>query len=49
MITEGEIRTFFNPFGEIEGIELPKDHITGKNKGYAIIEYKRHKDAKNAV
>lgn len=46
---ESEIRQWFNPFGEIELIELPKDHITGKNKGHAIIEFKRHKDAKNAV
>ncbi len=23
--------------------------MTGKNKGYAVIEYSRHKDAKNAV
>ena len=28
---------------------MPKDHITGKNKGHAIIEFKRHKDAKTAV
>ena len=40
---------WFNPFGEIENIELPKDHITGRNKGHAIIEFKRHKDAKTAV
>jgi RNA recognition motif-containing protein len=28
---------------------LPKDHITGRNKGHAIIEFRRHKDAKTAV
>ena len=28
---------------------MPKDHITGRNKGHAIIEFKRHKDAKGAV
>lgn len=48
-ITESEIRQWFNPFGDIESIELPKDHITGRNKGHAIVEFKRHKDAKGAV
>jgi RNA-binding protein 39 len=48
-VTESEIRTWFIPFGEIESIELPKDHITGRNKGHAIIEFKRHRDAKDAV
>lgn len=28
---------------------MPKDHITGRNKGHAIIYFRRHKDAKNAV
>ncbi len=28
---------------------MPKDSVTGRNKGHAIIEYYRHKDAKNAV
>ena len=48
-ITESEIRQWFNPFGEIEAIELPKDHITGKNKGHAVIDFRKHRDAKNAV
>lgn len=48
-VAESEIRQWFNPFGDIDSIELPKDHITGKNKGHAIIEFKRHRDAKDAV
>jgi RNA-binding protein 23/39 len=48
-VTESEIRQWFNPFGEIESIELPKDHITGRNKGHAVIEFKKHRDAKNAI
>lgn len=28
---------------------MPRDHITGRNKGHAVIEFKRHRDAKNAV
>lgn len=28
---------------------MPKDPISGKNKGHAIVEFKRHKDAKYAA
>jgi RNA recognition motif-containing protein len=28
---------------------LPKDPASGRLKGHAIIEYSRHRDAKNAV
>lgn len=28
---------------------MPKDHITGRNKGHAVIEFVRHRDAKTAV
>ena len=48
-MNESEIRQWFNPFGEIEYIELPKDSSTGKNKGHAIIYFKKHRDAKHAV
>lgn len=40
---------WFGPFGDIENIELPKDHITGRIKGHAIIEFRKHRDAKDAV
>jgi hypothetical protein len=40
-----EIAQFFEPFGEIISIELPKDS-SGKNRGHAIIEYATHKEAK---
>jgi RNA-binding protein 23/39 len=46
-VSESEIRQWFSPFGDIDSIELPKD--AGRNKGHAIIEYNRHRDAKNAV
>ena len=28
---------------------MPKDYITGRIKGHAIVEFRRHKDAKYAV
>ena len=48
-VSESEIRQWFSPFGDIDSIELPKDSITGRNKGHAIIEYSKHRDAKNAA
>jgi len=48
-VSESEIRQWFSPFGDIDRIELPKDPVTGKNKGHAIIDYSRHRDAKNAT
>jgi len=44
---KAEIAQFFEPFGEIISIELPKDS-SDKNKGHAIIEFTTHKEAKNA-
>jgi len=38
----------FSPFGDIENIELPRDHVTGKNLGHCVIQFVRHRDAKEA-
>jgi len=46
-LSQNEVAKFFEPFGEIIGIEVPKDS-SGKNKGHAIIEYTTHKEAKLA-
>ena len=37
----------FEPFGQLENIELPKDQY-GRNLGHAIIQFGTHKDAKVA-
>lgn len=44
---KSKIAEFFEPFGEIISIDLPKD-LHDKNKGHAIIEFTTHKEAKNA-
>jgi RNA-binding protein 23/39 len=46
-LTRQEIAAFFEPFGCLENVDLPKDS-QGRNKGHAIIEYATHKDAKIA-
>lgn len=48
-ISETDIRHYFEGYGTIESIEIPKDHITMRPKGYAIIEFERSSEAKEAV
>lgn len=47
-VSEGDIRNWFSPFGEIEQIELGRHPVTGKVKGYCVITFTRHRDAKDA-
>ena len=47
-ITEDDLCNIFG-FGEIDSIELHKDPITGRNKGYAFIQFHRGSKAKEAI
>lgn len=49
VLNQDEIKKFFNPFGDIVNIELPKDLISGLNKGHAVIEFERSRYAKEAA
>jgi RNA-binding protein 39 len=48
-ITDSDIRSIFHPFGEIDLIELPKDPITSKCRGYCFISYRKASQAKAAM
>lgn len=48
-LTESDIRQVFEPFGELEFVDLHRDPVTGRSKGYAFIQYKRSEDAKMAL
>ena len=39
----------FEPFGELEFVDLHKDPVTGRSKGYAFVQYKRSEDARMAL
>lgn len=39
----------FDRFGDIERVELHRDDITGKSKGYAFIVFRSSQDAKRAI
>lgn len=47
-ITESTLRNIFS-FGEIEYVDLNKDPMTGKCKGYAYIMFRKGSSAKQAI
>lgn len=48
-VNESHIREYFQDIGTIDSIEIPRDHITMKPKGYALIEFRKAQEAKDAV
>ena len=48
-LTESDIRQVFEPFGELEFVDLHKDPVTGRSKGYCFVQYKRVEDARVAL
>jgi RNA-binding protein 39 len=48
-LTESDIKQVFEPFGELEFVDLHKDPVTGRSKGYAFVQYKRVEDARMAL
>ncbi|KAL6842361.1 hypothetical protein ACP4OV_027788 [Aristida adscensionis] len=47
-ITEDQLRQVFEPFGQVELVQLPVDPLTGLCKGYGFIQFARLEDAKAA-
>lgn len=48
-ITEEMLRGIFEPFGQIQSIQLIMDQETGRSKGYGFITYYEAEDAKRAL
>lgn len=48
-IEESDLRDLFAPFGDIEKVELHRDDVTGKSKGYAFVLYRNSSDARRAI
>lgn len=48
-IQESELKELFDPFGEIDYVDIHRDPQTGKCKGYAFIQYSSTECAKAAV
>ncbi|EKM83907.1 hypothetical protein AGABI1DRAFT_110515 [Agaricus bisporus var. burnettii JB137-S8] len=48
-LTESDIKQVFEVFGELEFVDLHRDAMTGRSKGYAFVQYKRAEDARMAL
>jgi len=48
-ISNQDLKQLFDPFGEIDLVEIQKDPISGKTKGYAFIQFKNSADARAAI
>jgi RNA-binding protein 39 len=48
-IAEKDLKELFEPFGEIEYVDIHRDPQTGKCKGFAFIQYVNPEKAKVAV
>lgn len=48
-LTDQDIRQVFQPFGEVSLVDLHKDPVTGKSKGYAFVQFKESTAAMQAL
>ena len=46
---ESELRTLFEPFGEITRVHIPTDRDTGRARGFAFVEMANDDDAEKAI
>jgi cold-inducible RNA-binding protein len=47
--TESELRTLFQPFGQITRVHVAMDRDTGRARGFAFVEMPNDDEAKNAI
>jgi cold-inducible RNA-binding protein len=47
--TESDLRTLFQPFGQLSRVHIAMDRETGKARGFAFIEMPNDDEAKKAI
>jgi cold-inducible RNA-binding protein len=47
--TEAELRTLFQPFGDIERVSMVTDRDTGRSRGFAFVEMTNAGEAEKAI
>ncbi|SRR5579872_2313959 len=47
--TEAELRTLFQPFGDIERVSMVTDRETGRSRGFAFVEMTNAGEAEKAI
>ncbi|KRX00951.1 hypothetical protein PPERSA_09557 [Pseudocohnilembus persalinus] len=48
-IKESELASIFGTFGEIRSVNIPKEMSSGKQRGFAFVEYEDIEDAEHAI
>lgn len=48
-MTEGELRSMFEPFGAIESVSLATDRDTGRVRGFGFVEMPNDAEAEKAM
>ena len=48
-VTEEMVYAAFIPFGDVREVNIPKDFVENKNKGFAFVDYEEEEDALAAV
>ncbi|MBS1851711.1 MAG: RNA-binding protein [Acidobacteria bacterium] len=47
--TEDDLRTLFQPYGDIERVSLVTDRDTGRSRGFAFVEMSHAEEAEKAI
>lgn len=47
--TESEIRSMFEPFGQIDNVSLVRDKFSGQSRGFAFVEMANDSEADQAI
>src|ERR1700753_22298 len=48
-LTEGELRSMFEPFGAIETATVVTDRATGRSRGFGFVEMPNNEEAEKAI
>ena len=46
---EDEIRTLFEPFGQVDNVSLVRDKFSGQSRGFAFVEMSNDSEAEQAI
>ena len=48
-VTEDDLKALFSEFGEVESVNIIKDHFSGQSKGFAFVEMPDNSEADKAM
>jgi RNA recognition motif-containing protein len=48
-MTEGELRSMFEPHGKVESVTIVTDRDTGRSRGFAFVEMTENGEAEKAI